>query len=308
MVLFFIFMLVTWFMTITPARAQAPPTLDLLEVELWPDFDQPSMLVLMTGTLAEDISLPAKLVLPVPIDATINAVARVDETGAMFSDIEYDESSPGLLTLTATDPTFRIEYYAPYTADGNQRNYSFDWQADIFVSELLATVQQPAMADEISLDPAANEPTNRQDGLLYHSLPPQEVPAGQSFRLETSYELSNPQLSIETLANQSPIISPGVDNAGDPATASNGSINWPIIIAGAALGLALAAGIWLLLANRRSKKRVLKPRPVRHSQSLQPTPTVTKDAGGSNFCHECGHSLDPTDKFCRSCGTAVKGA
>jgi hypothetical protein len=304
----FIFMLVVGFMTITPAFAQAPPTIDLLEVEFWPDFDQPSMLVLMTGTLAEDVTLPVTLVLPVPADATINAVARVDENGGMFSDIDYDQSSSGLVTFTVTDPTFRIEYYAPYTADGNQRDYTFDWLSEIPVSELLVTVQQPAMADEISLDPAAGESSNRQDGLVYHSLPPQAVPAGQSFRLETSYELNNPQLTVETLANQQPIIPPAAGNLENPEANSDGTLNWPIIIIAAGLSLALVAGAWLLLSNRRSKRRVLKPQPVRRPQTPPPTSKATKGASSSNFCHECGRSLDPSDKFCRSCGTVVKGA
>jgi hypothetical protein len=299
-------MLAAGFMTITPAHAQTPPTIDVLEVEFWPDFDQPSMLVLMTGTLAEDVSLPVTVVLPVPADATINAVARVDESGGMFSDIDYDESSPGLVTFTAMDPTFRIEYYAPYTAVGNQRDYTFDWLSDISVSELFATVQQPAMADEISLDPPAGEFSNRQDGLVYHSIPPQAVPAGQSFRLETSYELSNPQLTVETLTSQQPIIPPAAGNFESPEATSDGTINWPIIIIAAGLGLALVTGIWFLTANLRSKKRVVKPRPVRRTQTPPPASTVAKSAGNLKFCHECGHSLDPADKFCRLCGTPVK--
>jgi len=262
-------------MTIRPVFGQAPATIDLLEVEFWPDFDQPSMLVLMTGTLAEDVSLPATLALPVPDDATINAVARVDESGAMFSDIDYDESSPGLVMFTATDATFRIEYYSPYTADGNQREYTFNWLSDNAVSQLLATVQQPAMADELILDPEASESSTRQDGLVYHSLPPQVVPAGQGFRLETSYELSSPQLTVELLSSQQPIITPPVSSLNNTQAASDSTLNWPIMLIAAGLVLALVAGAWFLLSNRRPNRRVVKPRPVRRAQTPPSTSTTT---------------------------------
>jgi predicted amidophosphoribosyltransferase len=31
------------------------------------------------------------------------------------------------------------------------------------------------------------------------------------------------------------------------------------------------------------------------------------DTGKVNFCHQCGERAQSGDKFCRNCGTALKG-
>ena len=100
-------------------------SLDFADIELWPDFDRASVLVLLTGALPSDAPLPATVTLPIPEDAEINAVARMDNLGGLFTDIDFDDTQPGQITLNLTEPVFRIEYYIPYRSDGEQRDYSF---------------------------------------------------------------------------------------------------------------------------------------------------------------------------------------
>jgi hypothetical protein len=281
------------------------PEIDRLEVELWPDFDRPSVLVLLTGILPEGTNFPARIVIPIPEDATINAIARVDESGSMFTDLEVDDSVPGQLTITTMEPNFRVEYYDPYSADGNQRDYTFEWQSNTAVNELAVIVQQPSLASEIDLSPEAIQVNNRQDGLLYHTLPVREVPAGEEYSLELSYNLQRPQLSAELLGGQQPAVPS--DIIGDVGGQEPG-FNWQIAVAAAAFGLALAAGAWLLLGYRRSRRKISKPRPVRRSREKRTAYSTSQSSGkGANFCHECGQGLSPEDKFCRNCGTPVKG-
>lgn len=301
-----ILLLIFLLITITTYAQSSAPAIDLLEVELWPDYDRPSVLVLLTGTLPEDTNYPARIVLPIPENATINAVARVDESGSMFSDLEVDDSVPGQLTITIMEPTFRVEYYVPYSAEGNQRNYTFEWQSNLTVNELMATVQQPSLANEITLSPEAIQVNNRPDGLLYHTLPVREVPAGEMYSLEVSYDLLRPQLSAELLDGQQPAGPP--DISGNVGGQESG-FNWRIALAATAFGLALAAGAWLLLGYRQSRRRISKPRPVRQSRRKRSAPSTSQGSTSTaNFCHECGQRLTKGDKFCRNCGTAIKGA
>ena len=59
--------------------AQNPASvIDSLDLEIWPDYDKSSVLVLLTGTLPEDTRLPASITLPLPEVAQLNAVARID--------------------------------------------------------------------------------------------------------------------------------------------------------------------------------------------------------------------------------------
>ena len=292
--------------TITTYAQNPAPVIDLLEVEFWPDYDRPSVLVLLTGTLPDDADFPATIVMPIPENATINAIARVDESGSMFSDLEVDDSIPGQLTITTMEPTFRIEYYVPYSAEGNQRDYTFEWQSDMAVNELMATIQQPSFASEITLSPEAIQVSNRQDGLLYHTLPVREVPAGEKYSVETSYNLLQPQLSAELLGAQQPAIPS--ETIGDVGGQESG-FNWQIVLVATAFGLALAARAWLLLGYRQARRRISKPQPVRRPRGKRTSYSASRSSTGkANFCHECGQQLTPGDKFCRNCGTVVKDA
>lgn len=292
---------------VSVAFAQDPATvLDTLEVELWPDFDQPSVLVLLTGSLPQGTPLPATVTIPLPGEATLNAVARIDpDSGNLFSDVEFDDSVPGELTFTATVPGFRIEYYAPYEAEDEQRSFNFDWQADLAVNDLSATVQQPASATSFVLDPQPVRSDTRQDGMIYHEIANQAVPAGAAFKLTTNYRMVEPALSIESLSAQ-PAPSVPVDLTGSVKGEADG-FNWAIVAAATVVVIAFGAVAYLIIGNQRRSQRVVKPRPKRSSAPRQsPQPSSRPVAGGVNFCHECGQPVEARDKFCRNCGTLLK--
>jgi hypothetical protein len=290
--------------TTLTAQAQSPATtIEQLVIDIWPDYDAPSVLVLLTGTLPASTVFPAQVTVPVPTDATVNAVARISPEGEMMSLADVDDSVPGQVTFTTPDAVFRVEYYFPYQADGNQRDFTFSWQSDLAVDALEYNVQQPAMATEINLDPAAVDTTSGQDGLQYHHLPMEAVPAGMDSPLEVSYTMANPQLSFEVLSSQPATpANPDVPPSGT-AAASDDGFNWVLVLAVAGGILIVAAVAWLILSSRSSKRRPVKPRPAR---SVKSSPSQPASSTAAKFCHNCGNPLEPGDRFCRECGTKTK--
>jgi hypothetical protein len=282
--------------------AQSPVTdLDQLTVDIWPDYDRPQVLVLITGFLRSDTPVPATITLPYPSGADINAVARIDEDGAMFSDIEYDDSVPGQLTFTTPEPNFRIEYYMPYSADGNDRSFTFDWQSDAAINNFLISVQQPLLANEMTLSPEAENVNTSPDGLNYYEMPALSLAPDQAFDLAVSYTLIRPQLSAEILSPQEvPLIGSGA--AGSSVDGGDDNLNWLVIAGAAALIILIVGGGWFVLRTQFSSRRVSKPRPARRSTPAPKTPS----SSSTRFCHECGLPIDAGDSFCSNCGAAQK--
>jgi hypothetical protein len=290
---------------IPAAQAQSPAgALDTLEVELWPDFDRPAVLVLLTGTLADDIPTPATVTVPLPDEATINAVAHVNvESGQMENISDTDTGEPGLITFTTPSPTFRLEYYLPYSVDGGRRDFTFNWSSDMAVDEVLTTVQQPAEASDFSLSPASDRPTTGRDGLLYHPLAARALPAGESYSVTASYNLDGDQLTADALgAQQAPVEGP-LPIVSDAAPDESSDFNWPLVAIVAGGLIIIAAVAWFLYSNNQSgRKRTPRPRPVRSAKK-----SATSSATQVQFCHNCGQPVDVEDRFCRECGAAVKG-
>ncbi len=286
------------------AQAQTPLTnLERLEIELWPDFDRPSVLLLVTATLPEDAVDPSSIVLPLPEEATLNAVARMDVDGRLFTDIEYDDGTPGEITIVTGSDRFQVEYYMPYEADDLERIFAFEWRSDVSITALELSVQQPALAEELSLLPEPASVNTGAFGLQYHLLPVRSLPAGQTLSLELAYTMAQDRLTREVLDEQEPSEEATLTGP-SPIVDFGPDINIGLIAAIAG-GLVLAAAIaWFIVSSRASSKRVVKPKPVRAPKNVAESRPVQS---GSRYCHECGQPVEQEDRFCRSCGTPVKG-
>jgi hypothetical protein len=277
--------------------AQEPTSaLDSLYVAFWPDYDDPSVLVLMTGTLPVDASFPAEVTIPIPPQADINAVARVSEEG--MADTEYRVEGDRL-TLLTPDQRFRVEYYAPYEEDGDSRTFDFAWNADLDVQEFIAEVQQPLNAANLSTQPAAAiVDENPSDGLIYHALSSRVLPAGTPFEMSLRYDMANPGLTAGGPAQTAPSTAPSTEAAAD---ASSG-IDWLLVMAGVVIiGLVIAV-TWLIATRNGGKGKTGRSR--KSNKPIKPIPKERSTQ--AKFCHNCGTQSGKGDMFCRSCGSELK--
>lgn len=292
-------------------KAQSNVTaIESLPVDIWPEYDRESVLVLLTGFLPAGAPLPATITIPVPDNADINAVARITEDGSLFSDITFDDSVSGQVTLTTPDARFRVEYYMPYNQDGEERTFTFEWESDVTVTEMLVSVQQPVATSELTTNPEASNVTTRQDGFQYHNLAPVTVPAGDSFSVEVAYSRSVSQVSAELL-QPSDTAEPTTGN--QPNTPSETGLNWPTILLVSAGVAVLAVGAWMLFGERlvaarrpagRSRPAPVSKRPKKRKRERETA--VSDSPSKARYCHHCGQKSEPDDRFCRSCGTRLK--
>jgi hypothetical protein len=261
--------------------------IETMNIELWPDYDRPSVLVLLTGMLPADTRFPATVIVPLPKNAQLNAIARIDSRdGIMKSDISSTPGPSNMLMFITTDLQFRVEYYIPYITNGNQRSFDYSWLADVNVNKLQLKIQQPKAAVSFNIKPGAIDITTGQDGLTYHAFLSKAVLAGQSFSARMEYEMITDQLSVSTLPpspvkSQEPLFPPAATGSGT---------NLPVLsmIAG---GLIIIIGLIWLIVSRRSQVDTHE----QHSQNPRDKPQI-------KFCRKCGEPVDETDKWCSQCG------
>ncbi len=261
--------------------------IDALVVDLWPDYDRTSVLVLLTGTLSADTKLPATVIFPVPATAQLNAVARIDSSDGTMKDDILSGPAPGGFRFTTPDLRFRVEYYLPYAVNNNRRTFNFTWLSDLSVNSFQCKVQQPIYASFLATEPAAVDISKGQDGFTYYAFPVQTVPAGQSFAVDVDYTMTTAQLSATSLA---PLVT-GAQKPGIPATPNITSGNKGIITAAIVSSIFLTiVFVWRIVTRRGASNR-----------------SVTQDAKAqkqshAKFCRNCGDPLDKDDRFCRNCG------
>jgi len=265
--------------------AQNPVSvIDSLDIEIWPDYDRASVLILLTGALPGDTQFPASVTLPLPEDAQLNAVARIDsKDGDMKDDIFSSTDSPGSLTFITSDLRFRVEYYFPYTVDKGQRSFDYTWLAAIPVNHLQLRVQRPTSASTLNTEPAAANVVRDGAGFDYHIFPARAVPAGQPFTVHVDYKMTTAQFSATSLPRQNT----GIQTPATPSTGSgiNGAL--AAVVTGGLI--IIGALIWQITSRRRASN--LRKPVAKQSQE--------------KFCGNCGAPTGEGDNFCSSCGSEL---
>jgi len=272
--------------------AQNPVSvIDALNIEIWPDYDKASVLVLLTGTLPGDTRFPASVTLPLPPAAQLNAVARIDsKDGNMKDDIFSSTDPPGTLTFITPDLRFRVEYYLPYTVNKNQRSFDYTWLAAVTVNNFQLRVQRPTSAITLNTEPATENVVRSGDGFVYHTFPARVVPAGQPFSLHVDYKMTTAQLSATSL----PPPNPSIQTPALPATPGTGAgINWALVTMVTGGLIIIVALIWQI-ARRRPRPNMRKPIDQRVEKQSR-----------TEFCRNCGDPIDEGDRFCSGCGSEL---
>ncbi len=306
-----------------PARAQSGTvSIEQLTIDLWPDFDQPSVLVLLTGKLPASTPLPAAVTVSVPAAATLNAVARVTADGTMIDDVQYTlDTAAQTLSITLPDLSFRVEYYEPYERNELERQFTFAWQTPTPVQQLLVSVQQPAAATAMTVSPSPVSVTPGNNGLQYHNMPATSLPANQLYTLDVNYTMSSSALTTSLVEAPVPTGIPSelLPDAGSSSSSSNSTL---LLVGAAGMGMLVVGSVVWLVLNRdalraapqtprrsamRQSRRQTSPTTRRSSPPSPPAESATPPSGGGAlFCHNCGQPSQAEDRFCRYCGTELK--
>lgn len=275
----------------TLAYAQNDLTVSELNIQLWPEYDRSDMLVMYSFTLAEDTPLPAELRVRVPVNAEINAVAKV--SGGSMLTLPYDsplrDGDWTIITLVIDELTsYRVEYYAPIEKNGTTRNYSFLWESDYDIDALFLELQEPPNTTNLTTTPALVDANPMQEGIIYHTLAAGAVFANTPFSLDIFYDKDNDNWTVSSM----PVEIGGVPEKNISFSLSD---SLPTILVGIGILLIVGGLLYFFLAGRRP---INEPR-QRHKPR-------EASAGGNIYCHECGSRARSGDKFCRACGVKLR--
>ncbi|MCX8103710.1 MAG: zinc ribbon domain-containing protein [Candidatus Bipolaricaulota bacterium] len=241
---------------------QIPVVIERLAISLWPEYDDPRLLVIYRGELAEDPT--SSLVFTLPRTAQIHAVAHVGPAGTLLTDAWQilPEDNEQLVLFTPGSRRFQVEYYDDVLGTAPERAFVFQFRSDRYdIKNLEIEVQQPLRATGFQASPALEPQGVDTRGFHYFGRRVGAVPPGTLIEQRVSYRKTDTLPSLR------------------PAALS--SLVW----AGAGLIVAALGVISLLwLRQRRRTARATAPqRPAR-------------------FCVRCGYRFRADEHFCPQCG------
>jgi hypothetical protein len=278
------------------ARAQTPIALESLNVLLWPEYDQPSMLVIYDFTLTDDAPIPTSIELRFPGDANITAVAYQSTSGLLLANYQTqaEEENWQVITLFITEPTsYHIEYYQPLERDGERRSFTYQWTGDYPVTEFDVEVQVPGDSRNIKTNPAI--PLVQDGSFLSGGATMSGLGQGQPYRLQLEYSRPNETPVTTPQSAQVEPITPVDENTDGRSTLDN----LPLFLGGFGVALILMA-LFYFFRGQSSPGRVSSPR-------KRPRGDGAQEGSLANYCPECGTRAHEGDRFCRACGSKLRG-
>jgi hypothetical protein len=282
--------------------AQEGLELNGLEIDLWPEYDRPAVLVIYRIALPASTTLPANLTLRIPASVgEPHAVAAKEPDGSLVN-IGYERVVNGEwaeISMLATMPELQLEYYDPnISRQDATRNFQYRWPGDYPVKSLQIMVQQPLGASNMSTSPALGTQETGQDGLVYHSANIGELRAGQEFDFSLAYDKATEDLSVANLQVQPS--APVAESTSSWRSSLVAALPWGLLILGVVL--LVGGGVWYWQSGKRKEKT---PETRRRRK-----PAAERSQTGSTesyvYCHSCGKRADPGDRFCRACGTPLR--
>ena len=282
-----------------PARVSAEAvSIETMQIDIWPEYDQPEVLVIFHFTLANTVTLPTELTVRIPASSggPFNlAYVNVNTEGeSELYNLDYDTQQSGDwmdVTFSAPTSSIQLEYYDPgLQRSGDQRNFEFIWPASYSVESLAVQVLQPANAVDVRLDPPMEGGGVYQDGRTYHHAMLGAVEAGQQVKLAVKYSKPDDSLSegydaVFATEDQTTLL---------PSSSQN---PWAWVLAAVGAVLVTVAVVWYLLPNRLSPFQ-------RGSKTPASEKALTRRT--NVYCHNCGTVSSPEDVFCRMCGTKLR--
>lgn len=275
--------------------AQTDVSLYSVNVQLWPEYDQPSMLVIVDFKVAPMTPLPVDLTFRLPSDANLIAVAYQDESGNLFNaTFEAPSGNENWQTFKMTieqNVIYRFEYYQPLMFKGSERSFSYSWNQLYAVKKFSVNVLEPMDVITFSMRPdyKVKESVN---GLVVYTSEEVKVDARQQYTLDLQYEktsltLTNPQQ--QQVQPAGPL---------DESTPGRVSLNnfLPYVIGGFGLLFVVVGAVYYWRIGRTSFKRARRRRNVNVEEDENKT---------GAYCASCGTRAKTGDKFCRTCGAKL---
>lgn len=291
--LIFIMLGLVW----TPGSAAATQEVvfDSVMVDLWPEDEEPSVLVIYEIELAQSVSFPQELTLQFPANAEIQTVAARDEEKHLVP-LEWQVSGTGQILdvqFTTQYPEIRLEYYDPaIVKQGDNRSFTFRWTSSYPVNDLSIYIQQPYGAGDLTTDPEMTQVATRTSTCSYYMLEAGSVDAGFPYELTFHYSknISNLAYPVLEVFAAAPITR---NTTGRAASILSVVLGLMVI----AMALILLVGIYYLRFRKKKDLQV---------KGGGPDGVVINPDKRAVFCHECGSRSRAGDAYCRNCGTELR--
>jgi cytochrome c-type biogenesis protein CcmH/NrfF len=177
------------------------PQIGRMRVSIWPEFDDPGVLVIYDGRFVDEGSFPLETTFLIPKGAVISDACSLSPKGQHFCQLFTQKSAGDMdeVNLKLPYPNFYLSFHIkPFKGDSPLRKLNYTIKTSHPVSKLEVDIQKPLRAEDFTINPAAEEKEELK-GFEHFRYAFKDREAGAVFPFEISYkkEDNRPSVSIK---------------------------------------------------------------------------------------------------------------
>ena len=221
-----------------------------LRVSLWPEYDDPGILVIYDGRFVDDGSFPVKTTFYLPEGAVISDACSLSPRGQHFCQLfrQVKEGDSERVDLKLPYPNFYLSFHLPPQWEkGGERKWTHAVRVNHKVKKLEIDLQPPLRAEGFAVSPEAAEIEELKD-FTHFRYTFNGQPPGTRIPFEISYKKGDDRPSVDI--KYSRMSGPGSGTAKTAPHEERGRFMTALYLL-AGMGLALAAVLaWLLMGRK----------------------------------------------------------
>lgn len=281
------------FAFVSPLAAQESNRIASLGILVFPEYDQPGVLVQYQGELAvaDKATLPREISFLVPQGSGVGAACGIKSDGSHTSET-WKESDGGdgftKVTYKLNELNFHIEFYYNPLTGSPTKTMEFRYKNLVPADKFELEIQHPLRATDFLVEPTAPNSHSDKEGFTYHTYSYNQVAADQIVSTKIAYTKSDARPSISAEKTTSTTAKKETAAGFDP----NLAVVLGVVVA--ALGL-VGYFVW----SRRALSSAAMNVPTHK--------TSNRVVSRGGFCTACGYAMEAEDIFCAQCGAKRKG-
>ncbi len=151
---------------LTQAGAEDDLSIGRMRVMIWPEYDDPSILVVYDGRFTDDSKFPTVTDFIIPKDAIINDICSLSPGGQHFCQL-YEISrgdSYDTVHLSLPFSNFYVSFhFAPVDLESAKRRIEYIIKANHPIDSMEVDIQQPLRSTEFTISPSGGVASKEKD-------------------------------------------------------------------------------------------------------------------------------------------------
>jgi hypothetical protein len=268
-----------------------------LHLSIWPEYDDPRVLIMMRGEMLPASAFPTYITLPIPKQAELIGAGLISAQNEMLLHPHrvLTEEKTDTLELNLPAPRFFVElYYDPFTPRRAEKHFTFAFSVPYPVEQLEVDIQKPYEANNFVTEPSTMARDADARGGIYHRFSYRNLKAGETKSFTVSYTKTDDRPSVPKQQPPASVVAP-------PAPVNKTLVAFGLLVGATVLyagGVFVWKGYWQRREPVPSVSQHADPSPV-PSSALSMVP---------HFCSRCGRKLQLEYAFCPGCGRPLLGA